>query len=126
SLSLVTAYAGVVCGQDYPNKPVRILAAAAGGGGDFTARLIAQGLAPGLGQPVIVDNRNGSVLASEAASKAPPDGYTLLVNGASLWVIPLLQKVPYDAVKDFAPVSLIAREVSVFVVHPSLPAKSIK
>jgi tripartite-type tricarboxylate transporter receptor subunit TctC len=113
-------------GQDYPNKPIRLVASTAGGGGDFTARLIAPGLAPALGQPVIVDNRSGSVLASEAAAKAPPDGYTLLVIGSSLWVTPLLQKVPYDVVRDFSPVSAIAREVGLVAVHPSLPVKSIK
>ena len=112
--------------QDYPSKTIRILAAGAGSGGDFTARLIAPGLAAGLGQPVIVDNRAGSLPASEAASKSPPDGYTLLVNGASLWVIPLVQKVPYDVVRDFSPISLVERGILTIAVHPSLPVKSIK
>ena len=64
---------GVASGQDYPTKTIRIITAAAGGGADFTARLIAQGLSASLGQPVVVDNRTG-ILASEAVSKAPPDG----------------------------------------------------
>ena len=126
SLGVNLAGTGVVSGQEYPNKTVRILAAGAGSGGDFTARLLAPGLAQGLGQTVIVDNRPGSLPASDAASKSPPDGYTLLVNGASLWVIPLVQKVPYDVVRDFAPISLVERGILTVAVHPSLPVKSIK
>jgi len=112
--------------QDYPNKTIRILASGPGSGGDFTARLIAQGIAPGLGQPVIVDNRSGSLAASEAASKAPPDGYTLLVNGASLWLIPLMQKVSYDVLRDFSPITLAERGSMIMAVHPSVPVKSVK
>jgi len=101
--------AGVGYAQDYPNKPIRIITSAACGGSDLIVRLIIPGLAGPLKQSVIVDNRGGSLLASEVAAKAAPDGYTLLVNGASLWVVPLLQKAPYDAVRDFSPI-LAARE----------------
>ncbi len=117
--------AGVVCGQDYPSKPVRIITTSAGGGNDFVARLIGTGISGPLGQPVIVDNRP-PVNAAEAVSKAPPDGYTLFVQGASLWIRSLLVKMPYDPVKDFSPISLIVREVNIVVVHPSVPAKSVK
>ena len=126
SVGITVLPAGVVSAQDYPNKPIRIITSAAGGGSDLIVRLIMPGLAGPLKQTVVVDNRGGSLLASEAAAKAAPDGYTLLVNGASLWVVPLLQKAPYDAVRDFSPISLLAREVSVLVVHPSLPVKSVK
>src|SRR5262245_17165862 len=105
-LSLVT---DVASAQTYPNKPIRIITGAAGGGGDFASRLIVPTIAGSLGQPVIVDNRNASLLAAEAASKAPPDGYTLTVQGAVLWILPLLYKAPYDAVRDFSPISLMAR-----------------
>lgn len=110
--------------QDYPNKPIRIVTAAAGGGSDFTARQIAQGISGPLGQPVFVDNRT-ALQASEAGAKAPPDGYTLLVAGGVLWTTPLLQKTPYD-LSDFAPLSQLIREVSIVAVHPSVPAKSVK
>src|SRR5690349_14106979 len=90
--------------DDYPNKPIRIVTGVAGGGSDFVARLIAQGTSPAFGQPVIVDNRTDAVIAVEVVAKAPPDGYTLHFNGAILWIYPLLQKAPYDVVKDFAPV----------------------
>ena len=66
----------------YPNKPIRIVSASAGGGADFHARLVAQGIAGPLGQPVIVDNRAAGILATEIAAEAPPDGYILLVTGA--------------------------------------------
>jgi tripartite-type tricarboxylate transporter receptor subunit TctC len=117
----------VATAQDYPVKPVRIVAAAAGGGGDFQGRLLAQAIAPPLGQPVIVENRGSSLLSAETVLKAPPDGYTLLVQGASLWLSALLQAgLSYDAVRDFAPVVQISREIFVLAVHPSLPVKSVK
>ena len=125
SLSLLVLATGVVSSQDYPSKPIRIITAGAGGGVDFTARLIAQSISGPIGQQVIVENRTG-ILASEAVSKAPPDGYTLLVNGSSHWVRFLLAKMPYDPVKDFAPISLVSRDIYVLAVHPSLPVKSTK
>jgi tripartite-type tricarboxylate transporter receptor subunit TctC len=124
SVGLMAPGAGVVSGQDYPNKPIRIVTGLAGGGGDSVARIIAQGISGPLGQSVIVDNRT-TIQASEAASKAPPDGYTLLVIGSSVWIFPLLQKAPYE-VSDFSPISLISREINVVSVHPSVPVKSIK
>src|SRR4029077_1988505 len=72
------------------------------------------------------DNRGGGVIAPEAVSKAVPDGYTLLVAGGRFWIGSLLQKTPYDPVRDFVPITLICREPNVLVVHPSLPAKSVK
>ena len=86
-------------GQAYPNKVIRIVTSAPGGGSDVLSRLIAPGLTESLGQQVIVDNR-GSI-APEIVAKAPPDGYTLLVSGSPLWVLPLLRaNTPWDAVKD--------------------------
>ena len=126
SVILMVLGAGVVSGQDYPTKPVRIVTAVAGGGSDFVARQIAQGISGPLGQPVIVDNRGTGVLPGDYLAKAQPDGYTLLVNGGSTWLLPLLQKSPYDAVRDMSPIALISRNVNVFVVHPSVPAQSVK
>ena len=124
STALIVLGAGVVSGQDFPSKAVRILTSPAGGGGDFAARILAQGISGPLGQPVIVDNRP-TVLANELASKAPPDGYNLLATGGSLLVYPLLYKAPFN-VADFSPISQITREVLVLAVHPSVPVKSVK
>ncbi len=118
--------AGAVCGQDYPNKPIRIITGSAGGGNDFVSRLIAQGISSALGQPVVVDNRPGAVLSIEAVAKSPPDGYALLVHGATVWITPLLQRATYDAVNDYSPISLVSREVLIVAVHPSVPARSVK
>ena len=80
-VGLIVVGTGAVSGQDYPSKPIRILTSAAGGGSDFTARQIAQGISGPLGQPVVVDNRGGGIIAAEVVSKSPPDGYALTVQG---------------------------------------------
>ena len=113
-------------GQEFPSKPIRIIATAAGGGSDFTARLVAQGIAGHLGQPVVVENRGTGVIAGEIVYKSPPDGYTLLVAGSVLWITPLLRKTPFDVLRDFAPISLIEMSPNMVAVHPSMPVKSIK
>ena len=115
---------GVTFGQNFPIKPIRIITGAAGGGSDFTARVAAQGLTGGLGQPVVVENRT-VLLATEAVAKATPDGYTLVVNGNSLWILPMMQKTGYDAAKDFSPISQLVREYTVLAVQASLPVKSV-
>ena len=112
--------------QDYPNKPIRIVTSAAGGGTDFVARQIAEGISGPLGQPVVIDNRAIGAIVGEVVSKAPADGYTLMVSGGGLWLAHLFRAVPYDAVRDFSPISLLVREVSVLAVHPSLPVRSVK
>src|SRR5436305_921862 len=94
--------------QSYPAKPIRIVTGGAGGGSDFASRLFAAGLAGPLGQQVIVDNRGG-VVPGEIVSQAAPDGYTLLCYPGSLWIGPLMQKTPYDPLKDFAPISMLVR-----------------
>jgi tripartite-type tricarboxylate transporter receptor subunit TctC len=118
-------FPGIVCGQEYPNKPIRMVAAAAGGGNDFLARIIAQGLAGSAGQQVIVDNRV-LIIAAETVAKAQPDGYTVLITGVTFWLGPLMRKTPYDPVKDFSPIILVASAPNILVVHPSLPVKSVK
>ncbi len=113
--------------QNFPSKTVRIVASEAGGSGDFVARLISQGLTASFGQQVIVENRGGGVIAGDVVAKSPPDGYTMLLYGNTLWLLPLMRKqIPYDPYRDFAPVTLAARGVNVLVVHPSLPVKSVK
>src|SRR5690242_20396474 len=118
-------------GQAYPAKPVRIIVGLApGGGNDTMARLIGQKLSQTLKQQFVVDNRAGAggLIAGEVVAKSPPDGYTLLLgNVAMLAIIPNIQnKVLYDALKDFTPISLMATAPLLVVVHPSLPVHSIK
>ena len=126
SLMLV-ACCGAYGQPQFPVKTVRIVASEAGGGGDFSARLIAQGLASGLGQPVIVENKPGGVVAGDFVAKSPPDGYTLLNYGNTFWLLPLMRDhVPYEPLKDFTPVAVTIRAVTILVVHPSVPAKSVK
>ncbi len=112
--------------QSYPNHPIRIVTGGVGGGADFAARLIAQGLTASLGQQVVVDNRPNGVIPGEIVSKAAPDGYTLLVAGSSLWLGPLLRQAPYDTVRDFLPITLATASPTILVVHPALPAHSLK
>ena len=112
--------------QPYPNKAIRILAPEAGGSADFLARVVAQGISGPLGQPVVVDNR-GAVIASQLVATATPDGYTLNVAGNLFWLLPLMAtKKPYDAIRDFAPITLATQAPNVLIVHPALPAKSVK
>jgi tripartite-type tricarboxylate transporter receptor subunit TctC len=114
-------------GQDYPNRPVRIVTAQVGGGADFTARLVAQGITAPLGQQVIVENHPAGVIPGEIVSHAQPDGHTLLIAGNSLYLTPLIQaSVPYDAIKDFAPITAIAISPTFLVVNTALPVKTVK
>jgi tripartite-type tricarboxylate transporter receptor subunit TctC len=119
----------VLFAQSYPNKPVRIITQEAGGGLDFTARLIAQNAAGFLGQPVFVDNRGGGggVIAIESVAKAAPDGYTTLLYGSTMWLLPFMRdNVPWDPIRDFLPVTLTNRQPNVLVIHPSMPVRSVK
>ena len=106
-----------------------MLAPEAGGGNEIAGRIIAQAITDGLGQQVIVDNRGGAsgAIAGELLAKAPPDGYTLLYYGSTIWLLPFLRsKVPFDPLKDFAPVSLATSAPFFLFVHPAVPAKSVK
>lgn len=130
AVSLVVVTPGIYA-QTYPNKPIRlVLPYPPGGGSDTIARPLAQRLAAGLGQQVIVDNRGGASgnIGMELAAKSPPDGYTIVMAlTAQLAVNPsLLKKLPYDPVKDFVPITLMASGPYILVVHPSLPVKSVK
>jgi tripartite-type tricarboxylate transporter receptor subunit TctC len=116
--------------QSYPVKPVRLISPfAAGGGADTVARFFAQKLSAPLNQQVIVDNRPGaaSIIGTEAAARAAPDGYTILiVNDTHAINTSLYKKLPYDPVKDFAPITLIALTPFMMYVHPSLPVRSVQ
>jgi len=125
-LSAGAVLCGAVHAQEFPTRPVRIVTSAVGGTTDLVARVIAQGLTASLGQQVIVDNRPTGIIPGEIVVKAPPDGYTLLFAGSSLWMMPLLQKVPFDPVRDLAPVTLATSTPNLVVVHPAVPAKTIR
>lgn len=122
---VLLAGAGMACAQDYPNKPIRIVTSEAGGGNDIQARLVAQGLAGALGEQVVVENRPSGVIPGEIVSKAPPNGYTLLLYNNTLWIGPLLQITPYDVMRDLAPVTSVAKGANVLVVNPATPVKSV-
>jgi tripartite-type tricarboxylate transporter receptor subunit TctC len=116
---------------DYPTKPIRLLVGfAPGGGTDTTARAISQKLTASLGQQVIVDNRPGvsGNIAAEITANAPPDGYTVLLSTIGALAInpSLLKKMPFDPIKDLAPVTRAADSTNFLVVHPSVPASSVK
>jgi tripartite-type tricarboxylate transporter receptor subunit TctC len=115
---------------EYPGKPIRMIVPFAPGGGvDFTARLVGQKLGAALGQTVVADNRAGAggVIGTELAAKSAPDGYTLLLGSAGpLAILPgISARLPYDPLRDFAPVALASTLPFLLVVHPSLPAKSL-
>ena len=117
--------------QNFPVKPVRVLTPfTAGSAIDTLARVLGQKMGDGWGQQVVIDNRIGAngIIGTEAAAKAPPDGYTIhLGNISTLAVNPhLYLKLPYDALRDFVPITLAATIPVVLVVHPSLPVKSVK
>jgi tripartite-type tricarboxylate transporter receptor subunit TctC len=114
----------------YPVKPVRFIAGfPAGGPSDIVTRAVAKRMSELMGQPVVVENRSGAGghIAVEALTKAPPDGYTILLAGSFVTIGPSLHaKLAYDPVRDIAPVGLIARNQYLLVVHPAVPAKSAK
>jgi tripartite-type tricarboxylate transporter receptor subunit TctC len=123
-------FAGSVLAQAYPTKPIRfIVPFNAGGGADAMARLLAVPLSERLGQQLIIENRGGAggTIGAALGAKAPADGYTLVMGSTNLAAAPSLHgKLPYDTVKDFTPVTLLAKTPSIFAVHPSLPVKSVK
>ena len=129
--AVLLALTGLVQAQDsYPTKPVRIIVAyPAGGANDIVARAIGQELAQELGQPMVIENKSGAagIIGADAAAKSPPDGYTLFMAAGAHTLAPSLHKsLPYDIVRDFQPVSLAALGTYLLVVHPSVPANSVK
>jgi tripartite-type tricarboxylate transporter receptor subunit TctC len=128
------ALGAVACGASaqttYPNRAVRmVVPSSPGGGADIVARIVAPKLGERLGQQVIVDNRAGAgtMIGGEVVAKSPPDGYTLLMAISTLATNPAIyRKVPYNALTDFAPVTLALSAPNLLVVHPSLPVKNVK
>jgi len=115
--------------QDYPNRPIRlIIPNPPGGSTTFYGRLFGQKLSEALGQQVIVDNRGGGngLIGGDALAKSPPDGYTLEIVSSTHYLTPLLIPAPYDPIKDFTTVAAYARNETVLVVYPGLPAKNLR
>jgi tripartite-type tricarboxylate transporter receptor subunit TctC len=108
----------------YPSKPVRLVVPAVGGGSDLVARIIAPRVSEVLGQQLVVDNRGA--IAPEIVAKAPPDGYTLHVNGSPLWLLPLLRPAAWDPLRDFVAIAMPVTSPSILAVHPSLPVKNAR
>jgi tripartite-type tricarboxylate transporter receptor subunit TctC len=123
---LAATLAGVAAAQDYPVKPIRFIV---GPGPDVLARIVGQKLTDAWGQQVLVDQRPGAggIIAADSVAKAPADGYTLLLSTGTYTTIPsLYAKVPYDFVRDLAPVTLLAQLPFLLVAHPSVPAKNVQ
>jgi tripartite-type tricarboxylate transporter receptor subunit TctC len=122
--------AGIAAAQNYPTRTIRfIVPYVPGGGVDFVGRAVAQKLSETIGQQVVVDNRpgGGTNIGSELVARAAPDGYTLLVGGVPNSVnMSLYKKLPYDTVRDFAPVTRISTAPNILAIHPSVPVKTVK
>ena len=127
----VAGIAGAAFAADnYPSRPVRLIVPyAAGGNADLVGRIVAEGLTTRMGVQFIVDNRPGasSIIGTELAVKAPPDGYTIVLIASTFAVNPsLVAKLPYDSLRDLAPISLVAQTPQVLVASPAVPVKSLK
>ena len=130
-VALTVLASGMVFGQTYPTRPIRIVVPFSAGAGvtDIMARLVGQHLGPAIGQQVVIDNRpgGGGIPGTEIVSRTTPDGYTLLMTNVALAVNQYLYpKLPYDAVKDFMPVTQVNSAPLMLVVHPSVAAKSVQ
>jgi tripartite-type tricarboxylate transporter receptor subunit TctC len=123
--SVVAAGVNAANAQDtYPSRPVRIVTSTPGGGNDFLARIVAPPLGNAIGQQVIVDNRP-SRLVGGIAARSTPDGYTLVVGGSTMQYTPMMEKIDYNAITDFTPISLLERSPNVLVVSPALKVNTV-
>jgi tripartite-type tricarboxylate transporter receptor subunit TctC len=129
-LAVLAGVAAPLSAQSYPTRPIRLLVPFGPGGvGDITARVVAQKIGASLGQQIVVDNRPGAggIVASEIVAKAAPDGHTLLLlNNAHAVSMSLFKSLPYDTLRDFAPVSSLSTFSAVLLVNPDSPIKSVK
>src|SRR6186713_612878 len=125
-----TALASAAAAQQYPTKPVRfVVPFVAGGPTDIQGRMLGEKLSQRLGQQVIIDNRGGAGgnIGMDITAKSPPDGYTIVIATVGTWAVnPYLYQLPFDPVKDFAPITQVSTSPGVLVVHPSVPVKSVK
>jgi len=130
TLPIAMLVSGAAFGQAYPERPIRLIVSyPPGGGTDVTARTIVPKLSEGLGRQVVIDNRPGagSTIGTDLVAKATPDGYTLLMSDTTFGIVPgLYGKLPYDALRDFQPITQITGVPVGLVIHPGLPAHSVK
>ena len=125
AVALMMFAIGAVFGQDaYPNRLIRIVTSEAGSTNDIVARIVARGLTASLGQLAIVENRGGP--AADVVARAPADGYSILLYGSSVWVLPYFRRMSYDPLRDLSPISSAYSQAIVLLVHPSLPVRSVK
>ena len=123
--------AASACAQNYPVKPVRfVVPFVAGGPTDIQGRLLGEKLGQRLGQQFLIDNRGGANgnIGMDITAKSPPDGYTIVIATVGTWAVnpSLYKSMPYDPVRDFAPIMQVSGSPGVLVVHPSVPVKSVK
>ena len=130
AMLLLLAVSPVAFSQGYPMKEIRVVVPySPGGGSDATSRILAQRMSESLGRPLVIDNRAGAngIIGTEIVARALPDGYTLLFVSSPHAVNPsMYRKLPFDTLKDFAPISEVATAPSILVVHPSLPARTVR
>lgn len=128
--SVILGSGGVAAEEDYPSRPIRwIVPYSPGGSTSWTSRLVGEHLTSVWGQQVLIDNRPGAntVIGTEVAARSKPDGYTLVYIGSALCSnVTLVKNLPYDTVKDIAPIATVSGYENLFVVHPSLPVKTVK
>src|SRR5260221_329129 len=129
-LFLLTLFSALAAAQIYPNRPVKVVVPwPPGQATDIAARVMAQKLQESLGQPFVIDNKPGAggSIGTDVALKSAPDGYTLLAaSSGPVSIMPSLQKLPYEPLKDLVPISLICRNAYVLVTHPDFPAKNAR
>ncbi len=111
--------------QDYPSKPIHLFVSPPGGGSDIFGRMTAQAITGPLGQQVVVEN-HPVIVSGEIVGRAPPDGYSIMLSASSFTIGSLMQKVPYDLLTVYAPITCAASSPNVLVVHPSVPVKTVK
>jgi hypothetical protein len=128
-IAVVTGFIASAAAQSFPERPIRLVSPfAPGGGNDLVSRTLAQALSKNLGQSVVVDNRPGAttIIGMDLVAKAPADGYTLVMSSSTLAInVTLYPKLPYDVLRDFAPVSLVATTPLILAVHPSQPVTTV-
>ena len=124
AVAALAAFAAQAQEQNYPNRYVRILTSEAGSTNDIVSRVIARHLTEKLGQTVVVENRGGP--AADVAARSAPDGYTIMLYGSSVWVLPYFRRMSYDPLRDLTGVSSAYSQAIILLVHPSLPVKSVK
>ena len=125
ALSAIGMATQVAHAQTWPSKPIHIHTTGAGGGSDFAARTVAAEFTTVFGQQAVVENKQGGLSLPLGVARSAPDGYTLLVNGGSLWTGPLFEDAPYDVLRDFAPISTLTTSPNILIIYAPMPARTV-